>query len=488
MELKYNGATMDASTLKALLELSYKYKLLPSYVVSLLHYESMWGTSNVAKLNNNLGGMTWTGEPKRPSDVVVERGSNRPADEGGYYMRYKTISDFFEDWGYLLRPSGHYKVSGAPNFDESVKGMFKYGGAMYDYATMGVVDSKQRFELYLRGIKARRNAINQANDGYLDKLDNEYLGVENMAISAKAVLDTARKYMGTTKYSAGHHELLNKYNAHTPLARGTRMIAEWDWCAHFVSTVGIMTGQKDIISIREISVGYMLNAAKSLGIWKGRVRPQAGDIAIWNWAGNLSGWPDHVGFVEKIEGNTITTIEGNTGYPNGSFVGRNTFAYNDHRIVGYIRPRYGIETPSSPANEGGDGQTRHIKRHFEVEIDSLRVFSQPKGDTPYIVDTLKRGEIKNIDQSIYTNGYKWVSYVRYNGDRVYTTWQTIDGKRQFGELRDGLVDLNGKTVTDKKDEIIEKVDKDHGPYYKLKENEFLGYDGTIYVVTKKEDK
>jgi cell wall-associated NlpC family hydrolase len=43
--------------------------------------------------------------------------------------------------------------------------------------------------------------------------------------------------------------------------------------------------------------------------------PQPGDLAIFDWDGGL---PDHVGIVIGAHGNTLRTVEGNTGIGNNS--------------------------------------------------------------------------------------------------------------------------------------------------------------------------
>jgi CHAP domain len=52
------------------------------------------------------------------------------------------------------------------------------------------------------------------------------------------------------------------------------------------------------------------------GMWIGRVPPQAGDIAIYNWDG---GEPDHIGIVAKDLGNgEFEAVEGNTSVASNS--------------------------------------------------------------------------------------------------------------------------------------------------------------------------
>ena len=129
MALKYTGHTLSDDTIQKIAKVAKKHDFPLDYAITLLHFEGLWGNSEVAKLNNNWGGMTWTGNPLRPSGIKVSKGTARPANEGGHYMRYASVDDFLEDWAYLLRDGGIYKISGAKTFDEAVKGMFKVGGA-----------------------------------------------------------------------------------------------------------------------------------------------------------------------------------------------------------------------------------------------------------------------------------------------------------------------------------------------------------------------
>ncbi|CZA69860.1 peptidoglycan amidohydrolase family protein [Streptococcus suis] len=162
-DLSFNGAILKKAVLDKILANCKKHDILPSYALTILHYEGLWGTSAVGKADNNWGGMTWTGQGNRPSGVTVTQGSARPSNEGGHYMHYASVDDFLTDWFYLLRASGSYKVSGAKTFSEAVKGMFKVGGAVYDYAASG-------FDSYIVGASSRLKAIESEN-GTLSKYD-----------------------------------------------------------------------------------------------------------------------------------------------------------------------------------------------------------------------------------------------------------------------------------------------------------------------------
>ncbi|HEQ3639647.1 MULTISPECIES: peptidoglycan amidohydrolase family protein [Streptococcus] len=164
-DLSFNGVVLKKSVLDIILAKCKEHDILPSYAITVLHFEGLWGTSAVGKADNNWGGMTWTGNENRPSGITVTQGSARPSNEGGHYMHYATVDDFLTDWFYLLRAGGSYKVSGAKTFSEAVKGMFKAGGAVYDYAASG-------YDSYIVGMASRLKAIEQEN-GPLNKYDQQ---------------------------------------------------------------------------------------------------------------------------------------------------------------------------------------------------------------------------------------------------------------------------------------------------------------------------
>lgn len=181
--LIYQGAQLSKTHLDKLLALSKQYQILPSLLIVMLHFEGVWGQSNVAKLDHNWGGMTWSASYVGNPDIKKAKGSPRPKSEGGYYLRYASVEDFFEDWIYLLRPGGIYKVSGQRNFKDAVKGLFQVGGSKYDYAALG-------YSKYLERMEARRVGVDKANPGVLKKLDADWFagseGNEKVIVSTDA--------------------------------------------------------------------------------------------------------------------------------------------------------------------------------------------------------------------------------------------------------------------------------------------------------------
>lgn len=164
-DLMFNGAVLKKSILDKILVKCKEHDILPSYAITVLHFEGLWSQSAVGRSDNNWGGMTWTGQGNRPSGITVTQGTARPVAEGGHYMHYESVDDFLTDWFYLLRAGGSYKVSGAKTFSEAVKGMFIVGGAKYDYAASG-------YDNYIVGMSSRLKAIEQEN-GPINKYDQQ---------------------------------------------------------------------------------------------------------------------------------------------------------------------------------------------------------------------------------------------------------------------------------------------------------------------------
>lgn len=161
------SGTLSIENIQTILKLCYEYRVLPSGVISQLYLESFWGNSNVARVDNNWSGMTWTGNPNRPSGVVVSQGSARPSSEGGHYMHFANMSDFFKDYFYLLAKQGIYNVANKTNISDYTRGLFRVGGAAYDYAAAG-------YDHYNSLMNDIRRGINAKNGNVLDTYDNDW--------------------------------------------------------------------------------------------------------------------------------------------------------------------------------------------------------------------------------------------------------------------------------------------------------------------------
>lgn len=167
--------------------------------------------------------------------------------------------------------------------------------------------------------------------------------------SASQVLTEARKYLGIRVGSSGHHNIVDTYNAHKPLALGYKVRYTDNWCDTFVSFVMIKLGATALTNT-ECGVQRHVALFSKLGIWieDGTITPKPGDIIVYNWDETSQpndGFADHIGFVESVSGRTITTIEGNKGIP--GTVARRQISVGNGVIRGYARPRYAGSSASA---------------------------------------------------------------------------------------------------------------------------------------------
>ena len=164
-----------------------------------------------------------------------------------------------------------------------------------------------------------------------------------MSVTANAVLDIARGWLGYSEKNGKFKEIIDLYNSHKPLARGYRLKYTDEWCAGFVSACAIKANAVSLIGT-EVSFPKFIDIFKKKGIWieDGSQRPQVGDIILFNWDDSTQpndGNPDHIGLVEQVTGSTIVCIEGNKG----GKVDRRSINIGWGYIRGFARPKYSGE-------------------------------------------------------------------------------------------------------------------------------------------------
>ncbi len=195
--------------------------------------------------------------------------------------------------------------------------------------------------------------------------------------TARELTKQAQTLIGIKEGSAGHQAMVDLYNGFKPLPRGVKMTTQMNWCAMFQSVLAMMCNATDIIPI-ECSCGRMIEKAQKMGIWieDESITPKEGYLILYDWQdngkGDNKGWPDHIGYVEKVVNGVITVIEGNYG----DAVGRRTIDVNAVKIRGYIAPKY--EKKSTSTTTAG-------RRTVNIELDVLK-----KGAKGEQVKTLQR--------------------------------------------------------------------------------------------------
>jgi len=110
-----------------------------------------------------------------------------------------------------------------------------------------------------------------------------------------------------------------------------------EWCACFVSWCANECGYIDAGIIPKFAACQSQGIPwfKERGQWQdGSYTPKAGDIIFFDWEGDNSS--DHVGIVEKVENDTVYTVEGNSG----DACKQRSYAIGSSVIIGYGIPQY----------------------------------------------------------------------------------------------------------------------------------------------------
>lgn len=165
-----------------------------------------------------------------------------------------------------------------------------------------------------------------------------------MSCTANEFVSVMQSWVGYSEANGKYKQIIDLYNSHKPLARGYKLKYSDEWCDGTISAAAIKAGAVDIIGT-EVGCEEHVKIFKKKGIWieNGTITPKKGDIILFNWGDNTQpndGYSDHIGVVEKVSGNTITTIEGNKSRA----VGRRTLKVGAGNIRGYARPKYKAES------------------------------------------------------------------------------------------------------------------------------------------------
>lgn len=169
------------------------------------------------------------------------------------------------------------------------------------------------------------------------------------------VVETAKRHIGCKEGSNEHHQIIDLFNTVKP--DGWKMTYSAAWCAAFATEVLIEAlGAADAKKVAPMSANCdnMIRHAKEMGCWveDDSYKPKKAEMVLYDWqdtgVGDNKGGADHVGIVEKVNGNTITVIEGNYA----DMVKRRTLAVNGRYIRGYVCPMYSkIATKKAPAKK-----------------------------------------------------------------------------------------------------------------------------------------
>lgn len=279
-------------------------------------------------------------------------------------------------------------------------------------------------------------------------------GTSNMNVSEvrKKFAARAAGYAGVKEGTAQHHAIIDRYNAHKPLARGYAVKYTDAWCTTFGSEIAIEAGYTDIIPT-ECGCEAQIKLWQKMGRWceNDAKVPEPGDYIYYDWddngVGDCKGNSDHVGIVESCDGKTIVVIEGNKN----NAVERRTLQVNGRYIRGYGVPDFAkkatsTQEPAKPAAPAKPEQPATGETVYTVQKgDTLSKIAAKYGTTYQKLASyngIANPNIINVGQKIKIPGSGVRTYTVKAGDSLWAiaAKQLGDGSR-YNEIKT----MNGLT-------------------------------------------
>ncbi|HFZ9672026.1 TPA: phage tail protein [Streptococcus agalactiae] len=399
-DIKYYGHTIKKANVQAIINYAVQYNILPSGIITQLYLESFWGDSTVGKRDNNWAGMSG-GAQTRPSGVKVTTGMARPANEGGTYMHYASVDDFLKDYTYLLAKQGIYNVVCKKNIADYTKGLFRAGGAKYDYAAAG-------YQSYTNLMTNIRNGINKVTGNILNTIDKLWqtpvqpitaVNVARRATKTMQALNEATRLKGRRIGSGQCYALSGWY--------AKKLDGAW-----IDSSVGGIRGRiGGGMAAALIGTDYNWGAYG----WKLDRSPNAGNLqagGIYNVKANFGApfyttqW-GHTGIIKSVSKTRVTVLEQN-------YAGRMYVMENSYEINAFAR---GLQTVCYP---------REIAQGMAVN-----------GATTQQVSGGTQISYEEVVQEAQTESYEEEQII-YIDNSIYKEWKDENGKVEY-YLKNGFL-------------------------------------------------
>ena len=155
-------------------------------------------------------------------------------------------------------------------------------------------------------------------------------------------LQTLASYVGYQEEAEGETQFGRSYGER----HGDSSFYAADWCVMYLSETARKLGIPKTVIPDTASVPQVYRWGTEAGCQIGDVPAQVGDLVIYEWGGDAgeADGPDHIGIVERIQGDTpedqtLYMLEGNWS----DSVARTSYEYRDKRVWAILRPPYSEE-------------------------------------------------------------------------------------------------------------------------------------------------
>ena len=234
------------------------------------------------------------------------------------------------------------------------------------------------------------------------------------------------QYVGIKKNSTQHKAILDVFN-NSKLCTRYKMTTGDAWCATGASAAFIasgLAGKGKLFNCVECSCGNMIKLAQAEKIWveADDYVPSVGDLVLYDWqdtgSGNNQGWPDHVGIVSSISGDTFKVIEANMN----NTVGYRSMVVNGRYIRGFITPNYAKFATAAPAAKpAATPSTQEVKFKGKVTASWLNVRSSAGTAGSKVLRSIKKDTVVEVYDIVKDkDGDDWY-YIKESGSFGYVS-------------------------------------------------------------------
>ena len=240
------------------------------------------------------------------------------------------------------------------------------------------------------------------------------------------------------------------------------------WCAYAVTSIMKDCGflGKYVKEIEGGAGSIPRGSDGKYGEWfkKGKKAPQAGDLFFMRYAdypNNDKYFCDHVGIVKAVNGNIITTLEGNVDGNNSNWAVTSTFKskiryLSDNSVYAFYRPYWKTETvpvekktKTTSTLAAKETEIYQIESsvvvNYKVKVESTIGLNirQGAGDTFKVLGAIPYGVITEVTRKTSGGKYHW-GLINYNGTKG---WIALEYTTKIDDLQYYIV-KKGDTLSD----------------------------------------